>query len=652
MSMVMSTPKQTFIGIWFHDNNLTNDQKDKMKSCLNRKFDYYRVFARMEDFIKYVSGKSLVAEVFLIISHFKLYSSLIELAKTRRATFPKIYAYLPTEVPVTYCFITSSINILFEELSKDILEYISGKNLSNIAPNKYYVESDHETTSHSNRILPSINVFKPELKQSTPIKHLTKESLNLLCFITMTGVLLRFSSYEDEDLLDMWTTCRDLHKEKKAQLDHIEKLKRSYRPCDAVRYYTENSCLSRIVNQTCHTENMQHMYALRVYINDLHKKLTEIHKEQEEDGTKLAIEMVYRGTLLSGSVLQQLIDNEGGLISMNGFLSATVACHVAIEFTGDMTQISEGHKSVLFLLEIDGTIRQPYAYIPSCSAIQDEIKVLFSLGTIWRIKSVTHNTNPCEVVLTSCDELDSQSIELLKKYTEDGYNLSSVGDILHELGNSDEAEWFYKKMLKQDSLDSNTRGNLYNKIGNIRSRKEEHTVALKNFKKAASLFSSSINQIDQIRLPQPLYMCDNHPPLIAIYNNMGLIHEKNGEFKEAVHCYQQGVEVKNGSKVETATVHNNLGLLYCRRGDYKEAREHHMKATKLIDESHSKWIEFKKNLDCTDQRCEHLANKKQNVQTERTTIDELTNSIFHLFYKIFIIIALIVFASIISLTLL
>ena len=77
----------------------------------------------------------------------------------------------------------------------------------------------------------------------------------------------------------------------------------------------------------------------------------------------------------------------------------------------------------------------------------------------------------------------------------------------YELGNDDEAEWFYNKMLKQDSLDDKTRGNLYYKIGMIRFEKKSIILShFENFKKAAKLLPSSINESDKIQAPQRLYV--------------------------------------------------------------------------------------------------------------------------------------------------
>jgi tetratricopeptide (TPR) repeat protein len=197
-----------------------------------------------------------------------------------------------------------------------------------------------------------------------------------------------------------------------------------------------------------------------------------------------------------------------------------------------------------------------------------------------------------------------------------------VGDILYKLGNNDEAEWFYNKMLKQDSLDDITRGILLSKIGRIRLEKKDFTIALHKFKEAAKLLPPSITASDNTRASRPLYVCIDESPLIAIYNNMGLLYKEDCDFEKSVNCYKQALAVKDGLPSELAIVHNNLGLLYYSRGKYTEAQQHHMEAFALVDESDSKWKEFKENLDSANHRFQHVYNKTQHCQMQ-TTINKL-----------------------------
>jgi tetratricopeptide (TPR) repeat protein len=490
---------------------------------------------------------------------------------------------------------------LFEEINKDLQNYTG--TISSLNRVEKEVCNKHKP-------MPSLSVFNSEIRINTPIRHMTKESLNFLCFLRMTDILRRISSYTHEELLEMWTSCRDLYKENQIQLDYIDQLENTYDESEVIQYYTGNSCLSRTINQACHTENMKQIFTFRVFISDLHKQLVQCHKQDENNDLKSSILRVYRGKPLSGSVLQQLVDNVGGLISMNGFLSTTVARKAASHFHGDdeVTKSRVGYRPVLFVFKINTTIKQPYAYIGNCSTKPDEAEVLFSLGTIWRIESVKIDKDPCIVELTSYDESDLQSTKILKKYTEEGCDLSSIGDILLKLGDDDQAEWFYGKMLKQASLDVETEGSLYYKIGKIRFEKNDYSVALEKLKKAADLLPSSTNKLDEIIAPRPQCLCDDQSPFITMYTNMGIMHEKDCQFKEAINCYKEAVKIKNESKVGVATAHNYLGLLYYRLGKYEEAREHHMKAMELVDEGDSNWIEFQRNLNKANERCQHLTN--------------------------------------------
>ncbi|CAF3886932.1 unnamed protein product, partial [Rotaria sp. Silwood1] len=242
----------------------------------------------------------------------------------------------------------------------------------------------------------------------------------------MMGILLRMS-HDPKGQAEMWTSCHKIYKKNSAQLEHIDKLRKTYKACEAIKHYTENSFLSRTVNQVCRTEDFQHIFKFRVYITDLHRQLDVFGRQQEQNGIKSEITKVYCGKPLSDSVLQQLIDNKGGLISMNGFLSTTLDFDMVGVYAGD-EQIAEGHRRAKFQLQISKKIRQPYAYVGNCSAKKNELEVLFSIGTIWRIESVKYDEDPCTIELTSCDELDSQLMELLEKYTGGGCTLLSLED--------------------------------------------------------------------------------------------------------------------------------------------------------------------------------------------------------------------------------
>ena len=165
---------------------------------------------------------------------------------------------------------------------------------------------------------------------------------------------------------------------------------------------------------------------------------------------------------------------------MNGFLSTTMLSDVADMHSSVGTNIGDGYESVRFVLTID-TIRQLYAYVASFSAIPAEAEVLFSLGTIWHINSTESKKQFYQIELVPYNELDSQLDTLIERYTTYGCNLSSVGDILRELENYEEAEWFYKKMLEQHHLSNETRVHLYYNMGMLQKELGRNGKALECF---------------------------------------------------------------------------------------------------------------------------------------------------------------------------
>ncbi|CAF1463825.1 unnamed protein product [Rotaria sordida] len=327
---------------------------------------------------------------------------------------------------------------------------------------------------------------------------------------------------------------------------------------------------------------------------DLHKKLSQLDTKQT-NYIKPFIREVYRGKLITGSILQQLIDNNGRLIYVNGFLSTTIDRDVALAFSGNQENQDQGVKSILFLLKIDENAKQTYAYIADESVMKDELEVLFSLGTIWRIESITHDKSLCIIELTLCEELEPETTQLRAKYANENVTLLSLGDILLELGNEDEAKWCYREMLDKPCNDNETVGILYYRIGMLQLEKKLYDVALETLKKAAESLEKLETKRDEITLPGPLYIYDRRSPLLTIYYNMGLMYENKRKFDKAIDCYESATKEK-GSSLERATVCDTLGVLYFCRGNYFKACEYHEHACQLIDDTYPEWKDFKDHL--------------------------------------------------------
>lgn len=612
--MVKATHEQTFIGIWYHDNSLLPNQQYKMKVYLNRTFYYYRIFTLVEECFKYLREDKLVAKIFLIISvSDSSLHSLVELTEAFSSNFEKVYIFLSKRPSACTYPIIINMDELFEKISNDIDEKM---NIPNRAKDILYINPELITTCHIDRDLPALSEINSALPQIIFMRRWPKQSLRYLSYLIMRNILLQKSDNVD-DRIEMWASFRDLHQNDKVKLRDIDKLQMNYDEDEVIRYYTNPSwSIFRTINEICGTESMEQIYKFRVYIRDLYYKLEQTSEEKvHREYVKPFIDKLYRGILLAGSVLQQLIDNENGLVYMNGFLSTTALPEVANRFNGYDTNTDPGMKSALFELHIDQEVSQPYAHVGIHSQVPEESEVLFSFGTVWRLKSIKPEGNLYRIVLTSCDERNLESNRLPEKYMNDNAAFIVLGDILRELGDENEAEWCYRKMLDQHPNDAEITGILYYKIGMIQFDKKLYFEAFTNLSEAASRLCQPNNR--QITTT-PLQSIHKYCSLLKTYNSIGVILEKNAKFKEAAERYQQALK-EESSHTEQVIVYRNFGLLHFRLGKYQAAKEHHEIALTLTEANDICSQEFRNYLKRTNDHLDYIADNSEHKKKKQKT---------------------------------
>ncbi|UJR11141.1 hypothetical protein I4U23_015322 [Adineta vaga] len=587
-SILKSNPEQTYIGVWIHDDHIISNQQKQIEVYLSQLFYYYQTFDSMEKLASYFGRDRHVAKIFFIISISNLSSVALAKLSEEYSNTEKIYIFSPLIISDSMYFMTNDIDNLFAKMKEDILAFVQKANQLRIIGREEDQELRPFYISRINRISTYMDKFMPD-------DQATDDSIKVLKFLMMTNILLNLV-HDDDDIQDMWQVCRQFYQNDPLEQNKIEDLSDHYEPRHAIYCYTKSSSVFRIVNDACRTENIPRLYEFRVYINHLHQQIDILSKTEQDEGHKSSIRKVYRGRVLSESVLQQLIDNEKKLISMNGFLSTTLSPHISNIYAAVENTIDADKRRVQFILTID-TVKQPYASISSHSAIKDEEEVLFSIGIIWRIDAIRFDDNLYQIELTSSDYFDTQLETLMSNYIKNECNLSSIGDILQDLGNYEEADWFYMKMLKQNNLSKQTCAHLYYKKGIIEKKLGRNGVAFEYFQQATGLLKPLIQNSNQFNSSREIYKHDTDSLLIAVYNNMALLNEKNYAFDEAFNCYKQALEISNSSKSELAIVNNNLGLFYCRYGSYQQARKHFVIAIELSETDLLYWPEFKRNLD-------------------------------------------------------
>ena len=88
-----------------------------------------------------------------------------------------------------------------------------------------------------------------------------------------------------------------------------------------------------------------------------------------------------------------------------------------------------------------------------------------------------------------------------------------------------------------------------------------------------------------LKMREELSGCDYHYDMAVYRNQIGIVHEDKGEFKEAVECYKDALELLKELRClgneDEALFRRNLANVYVRQEKYKEAEEEAKKAYKI-----------------------------------------------------------------------
>ncbi|CAF3415811.1 unnamed protein product [Rotaria sp. Silwood2] len=257
------------------------------------------------------------------------------------------------------------------------------------------------------------SIFSPNGDQIV-IRHLSKENEQFIAFKLLLDMILRLdqTKYSKDELLEF---CRSKYANDPIEIKKIKDFEDNYESNDAVKWYTKNCFLYRLLNQSLRTEIINSIVKMRYYIYDVHNQLAQLQSSFIESLNGQTNLILYRGQTMAKNELDKIRENCGSFISMNSFLSATQEKQVAVVFSGDGETSNPNEVSVIYEMMIDTNIRStPYAKIKSF--IPDEEEILFSMGPIFRIEHVDESDNHVSYVKLTMVHLEDELWNKLTKH--------------------------------------------------------------------------------------------------------------------------------------------------------------------------------------------------------------------------------------------
>jgi hypothetical protein len=127
--------------------------------------------------------------------------------------------------------------------------------------------------------------------------------------------------------------CYNYYRHNPTQLKNIAEFDLTYKASNAIRWYTSDTFVYKLINKALRTEDMEVLHTFRFFIIDLCTNLAEKYKEMLELEVPLP-SIVYRGAQMNKTEIDTLQANKGCLIATNSFLSTSRVREVAKFYAG------------------------------------------------------------------------------------------------------------------------------------------------------------------------------------------------------------------------------------------------------------------------------------------------------------------------------
>jgi tetratricopeptide (TPR) repeat protein len=404
-------------------------------------------------------------------------------------------------------------------------------------------------------------------------RELSKDSASFLWYRMLVYVLKQIPQ-DEQSKQDMLNKCRDFYQFNKRQLEKIEKFQNEYIREKAIEWYTDECFLYRLLNRALRTEDIELLYSFRFYIIDL---CSEIEKESInlKNGGLLTL---YRGQIMSVEEFEKLKNNVGKIISINSFFSTSRDIKVATVFAPSGV-ISNDVRAVLFEIRADPSLKTIVcADVSRIGRMADEEEILFNLNSLFKIISVDFDStlHLWRIQLSTTNEGTENVEEYLTSIKQEMGDYSPIiyfgRLLLYELNQVDQAEKYFKMLLKSLPSDHSDIASVYNWIGVIHHTRKEFNLALENYQIAY--------EIRRERLPP------DHPSIAQSLYDFGTVAETKTDYDQSINYYQQALDIydsnyKNDHMRKAVTI-KKIGMTYRKKGDINIALGYLFRALEMF----------------------------------------------------------------------
>lgn len=175
-----------------------------------------------------------------------------------------------------------------------------------------------------------------------------------------------------------------------AQINLIDEFQTKYNSDDAIRWYSRDAFLYRLLNQALRKHNVELLFIFGYYVQDLNRQLTREYEQFRLAHLSDSVITVYRGQIMSRNEIEELASYR--LSVSNSFFSTTIDRHLATFFLNPLAKPDDEMQNALFQIKLDCTLQsRPFADISHLSYFQTEDEILFTIGTLFEVGDVIYD---------------------------------------------------------------------------------------------------------------------------------------------------------------------------------------------------------------------------------------------------------------------
>ncbi|CAF0792833.1 unnamed protein product [Adineta steineri] len=382
---------------------------------------------------------------------------------------------------------------------------------------------------------------------------------------------------------EMLQKSQEYYSEQYSELQNINRFRITYTSAAAIRWYTEDSFVHKLVNKALRSEDMEVVSAFRFFIADLSNKINEEYINQKQQHGTIAskfksssnsIIKLFSGQVLPLTEVERLEQNVGIVIAVNGFFSTSVKRSTGLIFSE--RKLSQNHlQRVLVEISLNTSLQNitAFAEINTHTMYYNEEETLFDYGAVFNVTSVKYDSDidlwDIKLAAVSRNFIEEQPyLSAIRETFIQNHSYAVIYGIImgHGFGRKNEAIQYFGQLLLNYSSDHVDIPDILEQRGILYEKNNEHTMALHDY-----------NQALEIRRKR---VCENLLGMGSLHNHIGILQMTTSDTQTSLNSYQEAMNIyeqiytRDYDYVTKAKVNESIGLTYLQAGNLSKALEY------------------------------------------------------------------------------